>query len=121
MWPRMFSRSPNNPAFSGRALGSTLAGFDNFSLASLGFRYGVTDRLSVSILRSPSVIGRPLEFMGAFNVLDESDGKPFNAAFRVSIDGQDNFRRNFTANFEAIVSRSITGRAQIYAVPTFSA
>jgi hypothetical protein len=58
--------------------------------------------------------------MGAYNFLDEHDGKPLNASFRISIDGQDNFRRNFTTNLEAIVSRSITNRAQLYVVPTYS-
>jgi len=109
-----------NPAFSGAGLGNILSGFDGFAVSSFGLRYGVTKDLSVSIYRAPSVINRPIEFMGAYNVLDEHDGKPFNAALRVSIDGQDNFRRNFTTNFEAVVSRSITNKAQLYAVPTFS-
>jgi len=109
-----------DPAFSGAGLGNILFGLDGFSVSSFGLRYGVTNNLSVSIYRSPSIINRPIEFMGAYNVLDEHDGKPFNAALRVSIDGQDNFRRNFTTNFEAVVSRSITSKAQLYAVPTFS-
>lgn len=109
-----------DPAFSGSGLGNTLLGLDGFSISSLGLRYGVTDRLSVSAFRAPSIIGRPIEFMAAFNVLDENDGQPLNAAFRVSIDGQDNFRKNFTTNFEGVFSRSITSRAQFYAVPTFS-
>jgi mono/diheme cytochrome c family protein len=109
-----------NPAFSGRGLGNTLFGLDGFAVSSFGLRYGVTDRLSVSVYRAPSIIGRPIEFLAAYNVLDEHDGQPLNAAFRVSIDGQDNFRRNFTTNFEGIVSRSFTNRAQFYAVPTFS-
>jgi mono/diheme cytochrome c family protein len=109
-----------NPAFSGRGLGNTLLGLDGFSISSFGFRYGVTDRLSLSVYRAPSVIGRPIELMAAFNVLDENDDQPFNAAFRVSIDGQDNFRKNFTTNFEGVFSRSITSQAQFYAAPTLS-
>jgi mono/diheme cytochrome c family protein len=109
-----------NPAFSGRGLGNTLLGFDGIAISSFGFRYGITDKLSVSAYRAPSLINRPIEFMAAYNVLDEHDGHPINAAFRVSIDGQDNFRKNFTTNFEAIVSRSISNKAQFYAVPTVS-
>jgi len=109
-----------DPAFSGPGLGNILFGLDGFSVSSFGLRYGITDKLSVNVYRSPSSISRPIEFMGAYNVLDEHDGHPINAAFRVSIDGQDNFRRNFTTNFEAIVSRSITNRAQLYVVPTYS-
>ena len=109
-----------NPAFSGRGLGNTLLGFDGFAVSSFGFKYGITDKLSVSAYRAPSIINRPIELMAAYNVLDEYDGHPINAAFRFSIDGQDNFRKNFTTNFEAVVSRSVSNKAQFYAVPTMS-
>lgn len=109
-----------DPAFSGPARGAILGGLDGFGIASFGLRYGVTDKLSVSAYRSPSVIGRPIQFMAGYNLMDEHDGKPFNTTFRVSVEGRDNFRKDYTVNFEGIVSRSITKRAQIYAVPTVS-
>lgn len=109
-----------DPAFEGRARGSMLLGLDGFSVSSFGLRYGVTDKISVSAFRSPSIIGRPVELMAAYHPLDELDGHPVNAAVRVSVDGQDHFRNNFTVNFEAIVSRSIKTHAQLYVVPTFS-
>ncbi len=109
-----------DPAFSGRARGDVLLGLDGFGIASFGLRYGVSDKLSVSIYRSPSVIGRPIELMAAYNFLDERDGYPLNAAFRISVDGQGDFSRNFTTNLEGIFSRSLLKRAQIYVVPTLS-
>lgn len=109
-----------NPAFSGSGLGNILFGLDGFSISSFGLRYGVTGKLSVSAFRSPSIINRPIEFMAAYGLFDEYAGQPLNATVRVSIDGQDNFRRNFTTNIEGILSRSITGRAQVYMVPTYS-
>jgi mono/diheme cytochrome c family protein len=109
-----------DPAFKGAGLGNILFGFDGFAVSSFGLRYGITDKLSVGAYRSPSIIGRPIELMAAYNLMDEYNGHPFNATIRVSVDGQDNFRRNFTTNFEGIVSRSIRNRAQFYAVPTFS-
>jgi mono/diheme cytochrome c family protein len=109
-----------DPAFTGTARGGALLGLDGFSLSSFGFRYGVTDKLSVSIYRAPTFIARPIELMAAYNLLDEHDGHPLNAVFRVSIAGQNNFSRNYTENFEGIFSRSITPRAQFYVVPTLS-
>lgn len=109
-----------DPAFSGRARGATLLGLDGFSVASFGIRYGITDKLSVSAYRSPSVIGRPIELMTAYHLLDEHDGAPLNATFRFSVDGQDNFAKNFTTNFEGIFSRSLLKHAQMYIVPTLS-
>jgi len=113
-------RFPFEAAFVGPGRGNVLLGLDDFSVSSFGFRYGVTSKLSVMAYRSPSVIGRPIELMAAYNFLDESDGKPLNAAVRLSIDGQNNFTRNFTENIELTVSRSLGHRAQLYAVPTFS-
>ncbi|MBO0910458.1 MAG: hypothetical protein J2P13_01590, partial [Acidobacteria bacterium] len=113
-------RFPYSAAFSGQARGAILLGLDDFAIPSFGFRYAVTSRLSVSAFRSPSVIARPIELMAAYNLLDEHDGQPINLAVRYSIDGQNNFERNFTNNFEMVMSRSVTGRAQLYLVPTVS-
>ncbi len=109
-----------DPAFSGTARGGALAGLDGFSLSSFGFRYGVTQKLSVSIWRSPTFIARPIQMMAAYNFLDEHDKYPFNAAVRVSIEGQNSFQKNFAESFEGIFSRSLTRHAQIYFVPTVS-
>jgi hypothetical protein len=113
-------RFPFEPAFTTPGRGDTLFGLDDFSLSSLGLRYGVTSKLSVMAYRSPSDIGRPIELMAAYNFLDESDGKPFNAALRFSVDGQNDFASNYTENFELVTSRSIGHRAQLYVAPTFS-
>ncbi len=113
-------RFPFQPSFSGKTLGGTLLGLDNFALPSFGFRYGVTEKLSVSIFRSPTLLARPIELGVAYNFADERDGAPVNAAVRFSVDGQDTFSKNHTENFEGIFSRSITARAQLYLVPTVS-
>ena len=107
-------------AFSGRAEGASLFGLDNFSLSSFGFRYGATDKFSVSVWRSPSFITRPIQLQAAYNLLEERHGGPFNLTIRASLEGQDNFRKNFTEDLEAIISRSITSHAQFYFVPTAS-
>lgn len=113
-------RFPYDAAFSGPGRGGELFGLDNFALASFGVRYGATDKLSLSIFRSPTFIGRPIQLMAAYNILDEHHENPINMSVRVSIEGQNNFRKSFTENIEGIFSRSITGRAQIYFVPTAS-
>ncbi|HEV2115102.1 MAG TPA: DUF5777 family beta-barrel protein, partial [Terriglobales bacterium] len=113
-------RFPYEAAFTGPARGGTLLGLDDFSISSFGFRYGVTRNLSVSAYRSPSIAGRVIELGGIYHFLSEQDGKPLNLALRFSVDGQNDFQRNFTTNFELLLSRSITRRAQFYLVPTAS-
>ena len=113
-------RFPYEPAFTTPGRGNTLLGLDDFAIPSFGFRYGITSRLYAFAYRSPSVMGRPIELMVGYNVLDEHDHQPLNLALRFSVDGQNNFQRNFAENFELIASRSITRHAQIYAVPTLT-
>jgi hypothetical protein len=113
-------RFPFEAAFTGAGRGDTLLGLDDFSISSLGLRYGVTSKFYVFAYRSPSIIGRPIEMMAAYNFLDEHDGNPLNAAVRFSVDGQNDFSSNFADNFELILSRSVTRHAQLYAVPTFT-
>jgi mono/diheme cytochrome c family protein len=109
-----------DPAFSGPAEGSTLAGLDSFALPSFGFRYGVSKDFSVGIERSPTFIGRPIQLTAAYNFLSESSAVPLNAAVRFTVEGENDFERNFAESFELIVSRSLGHIAQIYVVPTFS-
>ena len=113
-------RFPYQAVFSGPARGAILGGLDSFSVSSFGVRFGVTSRLFVSAYRSPSIIGRPIELMAGYTLLDENAGNPLNASVRFSVDGQNDFTRNFTENFELTLSKSLTHRAQLYAVPTFS-
>jgi Membrane bound beta barrel domain (DUF5777) len=113
-------RFPFESAFEGRARGAILLGLDDVAISSFGFRFGITNRLSVLAYRAPSFIGRTIELMAAYMLSSESDGAPLNTTVRFSVDGQDNFSRNFTSNFELILSRSVRRRAQLYFVPTLS-
>jgi hypothetical protein len=113
-------RFPYGPSFSGTALGHTLAGLDTFAVPAFGFSYGIANRVELGVYRAPSVIGRPIEMRAAFKLVSEKDGQPLNLTARFSIDGQNDFTRNFTTNFELISSRSLGHRAQIYIVPTMS-
>ena len=74
----------------------------------------------MDVYRSPSFIGRPIQLMAGCDLLDEHQGAPLNVALRASIEGQNNFQKNFTENLEAIFSRSLTSHAQLYFVPTAS-
>jgi len=113
-------RFPYEPAFTTPGRGNTLLGLDDFAVSSFGLRYGLTSRLYAFAYRSPSIAGRPIELMAGYNLLDEHDSQPLNLTVRFSVDGQNNFQRNFAENFEVIASRSVTRHAQLYAVPTFS-
>ena len=120
-WLVNFShRFPYDSAFVGANRGNVLFGLDESALPSFGLRYGVTDKFSLDVMRSPTFIGRPIQLQAAYSVVSEQRSGPFNLTARVSVEGQDDFRKNFTEDIEGIFSRSITHRAQFYAVPTIS-
>lgn len=113
-------RFPYDAAFTGTARGGALLGLDGFAIPSFGFRYGVTDKFSLGIFRAPSIIARPIQVSAAYNFLDEHDGQPFNLAVRFSMEGENDFLKNYTENFEADFSRTVFSRAQLYLVPAVS-
>lgn len=120
VWVDFSHRFAYTPPFEGKARGRLLGGLDGFAIAAFGFQYGVTDRFSLAIYRAPALFDSTLELRAAYRLADENDGKPFNATFRFSVDGQNDFQRNFTTNFELLLSKSVTSRAQLYLVPTGS-
>lgn len=113
-------RFPYFATFSDQASGGALGGLDGTAFPSFGFRFGITDRLSASIYREPSLMGRPIQFLGQYNLLEEEKGRPFNMAVGFAVQGQNNFSKNYTESLEGIFSRSISSRAQLYIVPTLS-
>lgn len=100
--------------------GTGLFGLDGFAVPSFGIAYGVTDRIQVGASRSPSALGRPIMVFAGLNLLDENKKNPLTATVRVALEGRDHFHRNFTTSFELAIARSITNKAQLYLVPTFS-
>src|SRR5262249_16891164 len=80
-------RFPYEPAFVTPGRGNTLLGLDNFAIPSFGFRYGITSRLYAFAYRSPSIMGRPTEFMSGYNVFDEHDHQRLHLAVRFTWDG----------------------------------
>src|SRR5262249_5140895 len=100
--------------------GKSLFGLDTSAMPSFGLLYGMTDRIHVGAYRSPGDLGRPILLYAGANLLRESKGDPLSLMARVGLEGQDNFKRNFTTSFELTFARSVTRHAQLYLVPTVS-
>jgi hypothetical protein len=65
--------------------------------------------------------GRVIEFTADYSLLHEGEGRvPFAFLARATIEGAANFRQFFTPNIQLVFSRSITDRAEVYLVPSFS-
>jgi len=108
-----------NEAFEPGSI-STLFGLDGFSLSSLGFTYGITDRFFAGIYRTPTSFGRIIQLSAGAQLSREDLGHPFSSTFRVGVEGTDHFRSKYITSLELAFARSIKKRAQIYFTPTVS-
>jgi cytochrome c oxidase subunit II len=86
-----------------------LLGLDSFSASSFGVFYGITDKLYVSAARSPICqrgLCRTIEVGAGYHWLDEDDHSPIALTTYASIEGDNNFTRNYTYNLQAMIARS---------------
>ena len=94
-----------------------LFGLDGFAVPTFGATYGITNRIHVGAFRSSSLVGRPIGIFAGVTMLEEAKDHPFNLEGRVTLEGRDNFQRNFSTTLELAFARSITRHAQIYVTP----
>ena len=113
-----FSQPINPLSESAKAL----LGFDSVSSSAFGVMYGITDKLYINAARSPLCqrgMCRVVEVGLGYHVTDQNKNSP--VAFNVysSIEGSENFTRNYTYNFQAMVSRNIANRVFFFFAPAF--
>ncbi|MBI4465365.1 MAG: hypothetical protein HY647_11730 [Acidobacteria bacterium] len=101
----------------GQALGD-LFSFDSFSFSSLGGAVGLTNWLAATLYRSP--LDKTIEMGGVVQLLRQERGQPASAAFRVSVEGRNNFKDFYTTNLVFPLSRSFSNVAEVFVVPTAS-
>lgn len=97
-----------------------LFGFDSFSASSFGVTYGITDRLYANFYRSPLrtfAIRRTIELGLGYHLLDEAGRSPIALSTYASVEGDDNFKRNFTYNLQAMLGRSVSRFATLFFSP----
>jgi cytochrome c oxidase subunit 2 len=97
-----------------------LLGFDSFAVSSLGVFYGVTDKLYLSVSRSPLCqrgLCRTIEVGAGYHWLDEKGDSPIALSTYASIEGDENFTRNFTYNLQIMMARSVTKYVNLFFSP----
>jgi cytochrome c oxidase subunit II len=98
-----------------------LFGLDSFSVSSLGFSYGFTDRLYAKVSRSPVCdrlfLCKTIEVGLGYHLLDEAGKSPIALSAYTSIEGDDNFSENFNYNVQLMMARSITRHVNVFFAP----
>ena len=97
-----------------------LFGLDSFAVSSLGVFYGITDKLYVSAYRSPICqpgLCRTVELGVGYHLLDESKRSPIALGAYASIEGDDNFREDYTYNLQLMIGRSASKYFHLFFSP----
>ena len=97
-----------------------LFGLDSFSVSSFGFTYGITDRLYANVYRSPVCqpgLCKTIEIGLGYHLLDEAGRSPIALSAYASVEGNNNFREEFTYNLQAMIGRSVTRYVDLFFAP----
>lgn len=97
-----------------------LFGLDSSSVSSIGLTYGITDRLYARFYRSPIAqegLFKTVEIGFGYHLLDEAGRSPLALSAYTSVEGDNNFKDDFTYNFQAMMSRSVTPYVTLFFSP----
>ena len=97
-----------------------LFGLDSFAVSSFGLFYGITDKLYVSAYRSPicqTGLCKTVEFGIGYHLLDERGRSPVALSTYASVEGDDNFKKDYTYNLQLMVARSATKYVHLFFSP----
>ena len=95
---------------------ANLFGFDSSALVTFGVQVGLTDRLSVSAMRSN--LDRTIELSSQFQLSRQSSETPLSTQLRVGIEGRNNFRDRFAPFVQFVSTRSFGDRFSLSVAPS---
>lgn len=119
-WNLSFSHRFSQPINPIRESGKTLLGFDSMSASSFNVIYGVTDKLYFTAGRSPICqkgLCRTIELGLGYHITDQDKSSPLAVSVYGSVEGNENFYKQHTLNFQVMLSRNIGNRVLLFFSP----
>src|SRR5262245_10435976 len=105
-----------------------LFGFDSGAIVGFGVRTGITNRLSVSVMRSN--LHKTISLGSAFQISRQGERSPLTLQVRAGVDGQDNFGlfdkkdnpvdRQYSPVIQVAMTRTFKDRFSLTFVPIFA-
>jgi hypothetical protein len=119
-WNLNFSHRFSQPLYPITESGKTLLGLDSFSTSSFNVIYGITDRIYFSASRSPLCqrgLCRTIELGVGYHVTDQDKKSPIAMNLYASVEGNNNFTKQYNYNIQAMLSRNIGNRVFLFFAP----
>jgi len=99
-------------------------GFDSPATIAFSGRVGLTNRLSVAVMRSnffkSSLDRTPIEFSSAFQVSRQKQSVPVTLQIRGGVEGSRNFHELYRPFLQVVATRTFGDRVSFTASPTFA-
>jgi hypothetical protein len=101
-----------------------LFGFDSGATITFGGRVGLTDRISVGVMRSnffrSAVDKTPIEFNSSFQVSRQKNSVPVTLQVRGGVEGSQNFHTLYRPFIQVVATRTFADRVSVTLAPTFA-
>jgi len=94
---------------------SNLFGLDQGATIQFEYRFGIMRHLQAIAARTNN--GKTFQFSGKYDAFHQSASTPAGLSAIVSIEGEDNFRRDYAPALGVVVSRTLGNVAAVYATP----
>jgi hypothetical protein len=94
---------------------SDLFGLDTGATIDLEFRYGVMKHLEAIVSRTN--VDRTIQLSSKYDAFHQSASRPLGLSAIVSVEGGNNFKRDYEPALGAVVSRTIAAAAALYVSP----
>lgn len=96
-------------------LASSLFGLDEGAIMNFGYRFGVAKHLEAAVSRTN--FDREIEFQGKYDAFHQDQGRPVGLSALISVEGGNNFRRDYAPSVGLSVSRTLGNVAAVYVDP----
>lgn len=119
-WNLNFSHRFSQPINPIQESGKTLLGLDSMSVSSFNIIYGITNNLYFTAGRSPVCqkgLCRTIELGLGYHITDETKKSPIAVNVYGSVEGNENFYKQHTLNFQVMLSRNIGNRVFLFFSP----
>lgn len=111
-----FNENLRHDSFGTQA--SNLFGLDEGATIQLEYRVGVMKHLEAIVSRTN--VSRIIQFSAKYDAFHESASHPLGLSAIVGVEGGNNFRENHAPAIGVVLSRTIGGRAALYATPIWA-
>jgi hypothetical protein len=119
-WNMSFTHRFSQPLRPFSESGQALLGFDSMSMSSFGIMYGITNKFYLNAYRSPVCqrsLCRTIEIGAGYHFTDQDERSPLAVSIYGSVEGNDNFTKQYTYNLQTMLSRRFGKRVFLHFAP----